>query len=186
MRQDDPRQPAEGRHSGGLTASRLGIPELFVLARQDRPDHGMVGLVRLQQRHPRRSPRLPPGPPRHLAHQLKAAFGGAQVGALQSQVRIDHAHQCQAREVVALGDDLRADDDVGVAFGDLGDGLLQRACRMEQVRGQDRGLGVGETRGHLLGDAFHAGTDGGQLALDAAGRTGQRVWKRCSTIRASH
>ena len=44
---------------------------------------------------------------------------GARVGALrEAEVAVDHADRREIRKVVAFGDDLRADDDVGLALLD--------------------------------------------------------------------
>ena len=49
---------------------------------------------------------------RYLLDLLEAAFGRAEVATGESKVRIDYPDQRQVREVIALGDQLRADDDV--------------------------------------------------------------------------
>ena len=71
-----------------------------------------------------------------------------------------------------LGDDLRADEDVGRAFGDALHRLFQRPGGAEEVRGQHGHPRRGEAFRHLLGQPLDAGADGGQLALDAAGGAG--------------
>ena len=70
---------------------------------------------------------LAAGAPRHLIEKLKRAFGGARVGMGKAEIGIDHADKCQAREVMALGHELRADDDVDFAVLDLAQGLAQIA-----------------------------------------------------------
>ena len=47
-----------------------------------------------------------------LLDLLEAALGRAKVAAGQAEVGIDHADQSQVGEVIALGDQLGADDDV--------------------------------------------------------------------------
>ena len=56
-----------------------------------------------------------PGAAGDLLDLLEAALGGAQVAALQAEIGIDHADQGQVGEVIALGDQLGADDDVDLA-----------------------------------------------------------------------
>ena len=56
--------------------------------------------------------------------QLERPLAGARVGALcQPQIAIDDADGGEIGEMVSLGDDLRADDDVGFAALDLQDDL---------------------------------------------------------------
>ena len=67
--------------------------------------------------------------------EAEAELGEAIVAALQAEIRVDHTHERQQGKVVALGDDLGADDDVGVAAGDARDRLLHRRSR-RHVGGQ--------------------------------------------------
>ena len=46
---------------------------------------------------------------------LKAAFCRAQIPALQAQIRIHHADQCQIGKVIAFGDKLRANHNINIA-----------------------------------------------------------------------
>jgi hypothetical protein len=63
---------------------------------------------------------------RHL-HQLREEpLGGAEVGAEERAVGVEHAHQREAGIVVALGEHLRADEDVDLAAR-TGRARLQRA-----------------------------------------------------------
>ncbi len=130
----------------------------------------MFGLAGLQQRDAR--PFAASRPARDLAHQLKGAFGGAQVRPLKPEVRIDHADQRQQRKVVALRHKLRADDDVGAAAGNLGDLLLQGPGRSEKIRRQDRHPRIGEAFGHFLGQPFDPRSDRGKPPRSTAGRAG--------------
>jgi hypothetical protein len=129
----------------------------------------VVGLVGLQQA----SPGVParPARPGHLPHQLERAFRRAQVGPLQAQVGVDHADQRQQRKVVPLGHDLRADDDVGPARGDLGDGLLQRAA-VEEVRRQDRHRACGKAPGDSSASRSTPGPTAASRPFDPAGGAG--------------
>ena len=52
------------------------------------------------------------GAARHLMQQLVGALGRAQVAALETEIGIHHADQGQHREMMALGDDLGADQQV--------------------------------------------------------------------------
>ena len=50
-----------------------------------------------------------------LHEQLERALAGAEVGDVERQVREQHDHQRDARDVVSLAHHLRADEDVGLA-----------------------------------------------------------------------
>ena len=50
---------------------------------------------------------------RDLAHELEGPLGGAQIRSLQAKVGVDHPDQRQQGKIVPLGNQLRADDDVG-------------------------------------------------------------------------
>ena len=68
------------------------------------------------------------GAARDLVQELEGALAGPRVGALrQAEVAVDDADGREIREVMAFGDDLRADDDVGLALLDVLDDL--RASR---------------------------------------------------------
>ena len=54
----------------------------------------------------------------HLIEKLEGALGGAQVAVREAEIGVDHADQRQLREVVALGDELGADDDIDLAVLD--------------------------------------------------------------------
>ena len=66
------------------------------------------------------------GPARHLAHQLERPLCGAKVRSLQAKVGIYHPHERQMWEIVPLGHDLRADDDIRAPFGNFHHRLFQR------------------------------------------------------------
>ena len=56
-----------------------------------------------------------PGAPRHLGQELKRALRRPKVGEAETDIRGHDADQRDARKVVALGDHLRADEDVDLA-----------------------------------------------------------------------
>ncbi len=165
-RQDDPGHAPIGRHPRRLAPGGLGAPEPVFVARQDGADHRMFGLEGLQQRHAR--PLGPPGPARHLAHQLERTFRRAQVRPLQAQIRINHPHQRQQRKIVPLGHQLRADDDVGPALGNLLDPRLQRPRTAKQIRAERGNAGLGKQRAGLLGQPLNPRPDRSQPPLGRA------------------
>ena len=56
-----------------------------------------------------------PGAAGRLAQQLERALGGARIGVGEADVGVDHADEREQREIVALGDELGADDEVVLA-----------------------------------------------------------------------
>ena len=78
----------------------------------------MLGLVGLHQREARALGAA--GAAGDLADELEGLLGGAEVAALEAEVGVEDADQRQEREVVALGDELGADDEVGGAAGRSG------------------------------------------------------------------
>jgi len=101
-----------------------------------------------------RLPRLHQGAPgapeasgtaRNLLQYLERALGGARIAVRQPDVGIDYADQRQQREIMALGDKLRADDDVASAFGD-GVELLALSDH-DTVSGVSEAIAAGERLG---------------------------------------
>ena len=72
--------------------------------------HGRVGLMRLQEHAARLGAAT--GAARNLDDLLEGALAGAEVAALQRQVGVDDAYQCEVGEMIALRHQLRADQDV--------------------------------------------------------------------------
>ena len=91
-----------------------------------------------------------------LADLLEGALGRAQVAAGQAQVRVDHADQGEVGEMIALGDELGADDDVDLARLHPRDELGRLGRRPDRVGGDDRGPRLGEERRDLVGDPLDA------------------------------
>ena len=70
----------------------------------------MAGITRLDENLARlfaatRSPGC-------LGDLLESAFGGAQISAFKAEIGVDNADQSEFREMIAFGDQLRADDDI--------------------------------------------------------------------------
>ena len=55
------------------------------------------------------------GPAGHLRQQLESSFAGAEIGHMQSEIRIDDSNQSYIREMQTLGDHLRSNEDVDLA-----------------------------------------------------------------------
>ena len=127
---------------------------------------GGVGIVGLDQHAPGLV--AAPGAPGDLLDLLEAALGGAQVAALQPEVGVDHPDQRQIGEVIALGDQLRADDDVDLARLHRATNSAARAGDQMVSRGDDRGARLGKQRGDFVGDALDPGAAGDEAVLVAA------------------
>ena len=103
-----------------------------------------------------------------LLDLLEAALGGAKIAAGEAEVGIDHADQRQVGEVIALGDQLRADHDVDRARLHRADELGGAQRRPDGVGRDDRRPRFGEQLGDLVGDPLDARTAGDQAVLLAA------------------
>ena len=169
---DHGREPAVGRHPGLPARFGFGGKKAVAIGTRQRRDHRMGWHRRLQQDAPR--PQRPAGAAADLGEELKRPLGRAQIAAGEAEIGIDDADQGQQREVIALGDDLGADDHVdGVRLdprdqGGGGGGSAQR------VAGGKFEPGVGQERRHLLGQALDAGTAGDETAGGTARRTARR------------
>ena len=160
---DDRGEPAEGRGVGAAAVFGLDQIEALAVAGDQRLDHLRIGHAGLDEDMARLF--AAPGAPGDLHDLLEGAFGRAQVAALQPQVRIDHADQGQVREMIALGDELGADDDVDVPSLDRLHEIGGAGGRVQRV-----GRGDGHPRLwpeclHLVGDALDAGAAGNQAVL---------------------
>src|SRR5688572_22808677 len=60
------------------------------------------------------------GPASNLGQELKGALAGAEVGQVEPNVGQDDADEGDAREVERLGDQLGANQDVGLVVAELG------------------------------------------------------------------
>jgi hypothetical protein len=91
----------------------------------------MLGLMRLEIAMTRAG--FAPGATDYLMQQLEGAFGGARVAVGEPDIRVDNADQIEHREMVAFGDELRANDDVEAAGGDVGEFLAHALDRGDEV-----------------------------------------------------
>ena len=108
------------------------------------------------------------GAARDLLDLLEAALGRAKVAAGEAEVGIDDADQRQVGEVVALGHQLGADDDVDRARFHRADELGGPERRPDGVRGDDRRPRIREQLGDLVGDPLDARPAGDQAVFLAA------------------
>ena len=157
---DDRRQPAERRQ--GAAPALLGLlgVEALGVAGDERGDHRMLRLPGLQQRAA--GPVAAAGASRRLAQQLEGAFGGARIAVRQADVGVDDPDQRQQREIVALGDELGADDHVVFAARRRVELRAQPLDPAGEVGRQHQRPRVREQRRDLFGEALDAGAAGGE------------------------
>ena len=111
LRRDDERgEPAEGRQAGAAALLASPRDRIAPHRRKQGADHRMIGLPGLHEGAARRV--AAPGAARHLlsSWNVRSAARGSPFAS--ADIRVDHADQRQKREMMALGDELRADDDI--------------------------------------------------------------------------
>ena len=167
---DDAGKPAERRQMRRLALGDLLLVEALGIAGDDRPHHRMVRLEGLQQAEALLAGA--PGPAGHLAEQLEGALGGARIAIGEAEIGIDDADQRHVGKIVPLGDQLRADDDVGLALGDRLELEPQPPDAAHDVGRQHDGARVGKMPDDLLGDPLDARAAGDQMVERAAFRAG--------------
>ena len=103
----------------------------------------MLGLVRLQEADA--AALLAAGAADHLMQQLERALGGARIAVGEPEIGVDDADQVELGEMMALGDELRADHDVEAAFRDVVELLAQPLHRFDQIARQHQDARLRET-----------------------------------------
>src|SRR3546814_9964815 len=96
---------------------------------------------------------------------LKGALGRAQGAAVEPEVGIDDADAGEVGEMIALGDELRADDDIDQPALNIVDALGGFRGRPERVRSDDRDARIGTAQRDLVGGALDAGPAGDETCL---------------------
>ena len=169
------RRPKGGRPASRRAAISLRVEGLAV-ARDDGADHRVLRREGLDQ-----CPARAAGASRasgHLRQELERPLRRAHVAEGEAEVAVDDADQRQERKIVALGDELGADDDVDLAFLDRRQFLAQTLHPADDVaRHQDRAR-VREARGHLLAEPLDAWPDRDQALRVAAVRAVVRTASR--------
>ena len=92
----------------------------------------MLGLMGLQIAEAAAG--LAAGAADHLMQQLKGALGGARIAVAEAEIGVDHADQIEHRKMMALGDHLRADDDVEPARATSANSSRRRSTVHEIAR----------------------------------------------------
>ena len=169
---DEARKPSERRILGVLARFDLRVVERLAVLRDQRAHHRMLGLVGLQIAAADTG--IAPGAPDHLMQQLEGALGGARIAVGETEIGVDDADQVELREVMAFGDQLRADDDVEAALRHVVQFLAQALHRGDQIAGQHKEPRLRKQRAHFFFQALDARPDGGErirrLAVRARGR----------------
>jgi hypothetical protein len=88
------------------------------------------------------------------------------------EIGIDDPDQRHQRKIVPLGDQLRADDDIGLALGDRVELQPQPLHPAHDVGGQHDRPSLREMAFHLLGDPLHPRPAGDEMVEGAAFRAG--------------
>ena len=117
----------------------------------------MLGLVRLQIADAAAG--LAAGAADDLMQELERALGRARIAVGEAEIGVDDADQIELREMVALGDELRADDDVEAALGDVVELLAQALDRFDEIARQHQDAAPRKQLGRLLLQPLDAGTD---------------------------
>ncbi len=122
------RHRAERRIAHHAPEVDLLFVEPLVILRGGELNGVMIGIDGLHQHDARKA--APPRASRYLRQQLKGPLAGAKIGHAEADIRRHHAHQRHVRDVVALGDHLRAHENVVIAFAEtLREWSRIAACR---------------------------------------------------------
>ena len=122
-RHDDRCKPPIRRQAGSFADAFLLGEKAVAVAFLERLHQWMVRQIGLDQGAPWSV--AAPCPARHLCHQLPGSLAGARIAQFKRQIGIDDAGQCQMRKMMALGDKLRADDEIILALGDIAQRIAQ-------------------------------------------------------------
>ena len=106
------------------------------------------------------APLLAAGAADHLMQQLERALGRARIAIAEAEIGIDDADQIELGEMMALGDQLRADDDVEAALRHVVEFLAQALHRFHQIARQHQDARAGKQLGRFLFQPLDAGADG--------------------------
>ena len=104
-----------------------------------------------------------PGAPCHLRHLRPTALARPRIARIERQIGIDHADQRQMWEMMALGDELRADDEIMHTLRHFADGVFQQAAP-RQIARQNGEARLGKPLHHFLGQSFDPRPAGHELA----------------------
>ena len=103
----------------------------------------MLGLVRLQEAEAAAG--FAAGAADDLMQKLEGALGGARIAVAEAEIGIDDADEIELREMMALGDELGADDDVEAALGDVVELLAHALDRGDEIAREHQQRAPAET-----------------------------------------
>src|SRR5206468_7684393 len=123
-------------------------------------DRTRVRLNRLDDHAPRRVAAASPG---ELRQELERALLRAKVRQPESRVRVDDRGERDAREVVALRDHLRADEDRAVGLGEPRQRSGKGTRLLDRVRVEPDPLELRDLRLELALEPLRAGSEAREL-----------------------
>jgi hypothetical protein len=97
-----------------------------------------------------------PRPAGNLHEQAECPFRGAEIGHLESGIRVHDPDELDPGKVQSLGHHLRPDQHVRLSVAEIGQGLSKRLLLFHGVRVDAAHHQGGEMPGELLLDAFRA------------------------------
>src|SRR5210317_72634 len=104
-------QPQVWRIAQFLAKSHLLFKKPTIVVHPGKTDRVVLRVVRL---HQHRSQTITPAcPSRHLGQDLKGILSSAEIRPLQSNICTHHPHQSDIRKVVAFGDHLSTNKNIG-------------------------------------------------------------------------
>ena len=175
LQRTPPHHGVDHRHGGRIVklaaVADLRVEERLVGLQARVADAVMLGIEGLDDRLPR--PVAAPGAARDLRQELEGTLRGAEVRQGQPDVGGDHAHEGHVREVMALGDHLRPDEDVDVAAGEAVEEGRGGAAAADRVTIETRDRHARVALDHLLLDAL--GPESDRLEV-GSGAVAARPW----------
>ena len=165
-------EPPERRQSTAFALLNFTGVECVCVAADDCPHHRMIRLVGLDQSEALATGST--GASRHLIEKLEGAFSCAGIAIGKPQIGIHDTHQCHVGKVMPLGNKLRADHDIRLAFCDsieFQPQPLHAACHIRRKNYDSR---FAERCRDFFRDALHARTAGDQMIQGAAFGTSLR------------
>ena len=112
-RQSQQTSATEGHQTSFLAEGHFLREKRFIPTIHQVLNHRMLWGVGLHQHLPRSL--TSPGTARQLQQQLQGLLSCAEIGAVQKPIRREHCRQGDPRQIHALGQHLRADQDVGLS-----------------------------------------------------------------------
>jgi hypothetical protein len=158
---------AEGRKAGDAAFVELALREARVVVVDQRPVQRMVGIFGLDQHF---AGQVGTAAAAADLHQLREEpLRGAEVGGEQRRIGADRADQRQQREIMALGQHLGTDQDVGLTRVDGGEQGLPFLRRARRIAVDAQDAGRGEAFDQHGFEALRAAPEGQQVDVAAIG-----------------